>query len=178
MIKILIAVAVLTLGTVFILNKEEVVSVTETSIPEVVKNVAKTEIEKPNVITNSSGTVLDLSNQGLTKTPAYVFSETHIQELDLSYNNLTGSLQAEVRHLQNLKVLDLSNNQFTGVPAEIGQLKNLEVLDLSNNQLTGLPNELGNLSNLKVLNLQGNAYSVSDLESIRKSLPTTKIVVD
>jgi len=67
-------------------------------------------------------------------------------------------------------VLDLSNNQFTGVPTEIGQLKNLEVLDLSNNRLTGLPHELGNLSNLKILDLRGNAYSSADLDIIKQQL--------
>lgn len=129
--------------------------------------------EKPVVNSNK---VLDLSGQGLKKTPAYIFNEISIQELDLSNNKLEGSLQAEVRHLQNLKILDLSNNQFTGVPAEVGQLKNLEILDLSNNQLTGLPYELGNLSNLKILNLKGNVYSPTDLSIIKQSLSASTIV--
>ena len=116
---------------------------------------------------------LDLSNQGLEKVPDYVISDTGIEVLDVSGNALGGSLQAEVRHLQNLKVLDLSDNQFTGVPAEVGQLKNLEVLNLSNNQLTGLPYELGTLSKLKVLNLKGNAYSSADLNIIEQGLPDT-----
>jgi len=92
------------------------------------------------------GQTLDLSGSGLTSTPEYIFSRTTITQLDLSNNELEGSLPAEVRQLANLKMLDLSNNNFTGVPAEIGQLQKLEVLNLSNNQLTGLPYELGNLS--------------------------------
>lgn len=124
----------------------------------------------------SNGNLLDLSGKGLTQTPKYVFGETGTQKLDLSGNKLMGSLQAEIRHLQNLKVLDLSNNQFTGVPAEIGQLKNLEVLDLSNNSITGLPLELGNLSNLKVLNLKGNDYSEMDLSLIKERLPASVVI--
>ena len=120
--------------------------------------------------------VLDLSGQGLTKAPTYIFDRTDIEELNLSNNLLDGALQAEVRHLQNLKVLNLSNNKFTGVPAEVGQLKNLEVLDLSDNQLTGLPNELGKLSNLKLLDVSGNAYSEADLAQIRKSLPSSTVI--
>ncbi len=122
---------------------------------------------------------LDLSNQNLTKTPSSVFEKTRIQHLNLSHNKLTGALQAEVRHLSELRTLDLSNNEFTGVPAEIGQLKYLETLDLSHNKLTGLPYELGNLSNLKILDLRGNAYATADLEIIKKTLPSnTDILVD
>lgn len=119
---------------------------------------------------------LDLSGQGLTKAPAYVFNRTDITKLDLSHNQLDGALQAEIRHLQNLTVLNLSDNKFTGVPAEIGQLKNLETLDLSRNLLTGLPYELGNLQKLKLLNMSGNAYSEADLARIRQKLPASTII--
>jgi len=130
---------------------------------------------EPGGTTGTRG-VLDLSGQGLTKAPNYIFARTDIEELNLSNNVLDGALQAEIRHLQNLKVLNLSNNTFTGVPAEIGQLKNLEVLDLSNNKLTGLPYELGNLSKLKLLDISGNAYSEADLAKIRASLPASTVI--
>ena len=115
--------------------------------------------------------VLDLSNQGLKSIPSYVFNRTDLEELNVSRNSLTGAIQAEIRHLSRLKILDASDNSMTGVPAEIGQLQNLEVLDLSNNQLTGLPNELGNLKNLKVFNISGNQYSQQDLDHIINDLP-------
>jgi Leucine-rich repeat (LRR) protein len=76
-----------------------------------------------------------------------------------------------------LKSLDLSNNQFTGVPAEVGQLSKLEVLNLSNNQLTGLPMEIRNLKNLKVLDVSGNNVSQLDLDGIIKKLPATVQVI-
>ena len=122
-----------------------------------------------NIVINKTNN-LDLSSQNLSKVPDNTFTQTDLQELNVSNNKLTGSLQAEVRHLQNLRVLNMSNNQLSGVPAEIGQLSKLEILDLSNNQLTGLPNELGNLKNLKTLNISGNNYSVQDLEIIKKGL--------
>jgi leucine-rich repeat protein SHOC2 len=117
-----------------------------------------------------------LSGQNLTKTPSYVFVKYDTEELDLSNNNLSGALQAEIRNLTRLKVLDLSNNDFTGLPAEIGQLKNLEVLDISNNQITGLPHELGNLQKLKLLDLSGNNYSKQDLEKIKETLPSSAVI--
>ncbi len=125
----------------------------------------------------STGKILNLSNQDLSKIPEYVFSETILEELNVSNNNLTGAIQSQIGQLKNLKVLNASNNNMTGVPAEVGQLSKLEVLDLSNNQLTGLPNELGNLSNLKILNLSGNNYSEQDLNSIRSKLPASVNII-
>lgn len=100
-------------------------------------------------------------------------------KIDLSGKNLSGSLKAEIRMISGLKELNLSGNNFTGLPAEVGQLSKLEVLNLSNNPFTGLPRELGNLKNLKVLNLSGTQYSKQDLESIKAGLSTdTQIIID
>ncbi len=151
-------------------RKEETKSVeSDTTIVDSIKSAE----EAKNALEERSGTSLNLSNKNLTKVPATIFGQTDLVSLNLSNNKLEGSLQAEVRQLRNLRTLDLSNNNFTGVPAEVGQLSKLEVLDLSFNNLTGLPNEIGNLSNLKSLDLRGNTYSKADLEIIKKSLPTT-----
>ena len=132
------------------------------------------EANKPTKSSNS----LDLSGQGLDKLPANVLSMTSLEELDISKNELTGALPAEIRHLKNLRILNASDNDMTGVPAEVGQLENLEILNLSNNKLTGLPYELGNLKNLKVLDLSGNDYATQDLERIKQGLsPDTQIIL-
>ncbi len=114
---------------------------------------------------------LDLSSQNLDRIPEYIFGLKNLEELDVSDNKLTGAIQAEIRNLQNLKILNASFNQMTGVPAEIGQLSNLEILNLSNNQLTGLPYELGNLQKLKIFNISENDYSELDLKIITEKLP-------
>lgn len=131
-----------------------------------------TEQNKTSVITEKqSKKILDLSSKQLEKVPEYVFSQTKLEQLDISGNHLTGAIQAEIRHLSDLEILNASNNNMTGVPAEIGQLSKLRILNLSNNQLTGLPYELGNLKNLETLNISGNDYSELDLDIILKSLP-------
>ncbi len=120
---------------------------------------------------------LDLSSGGLLTVPAYVFGQFRLEELDLSHNQLTGALPAEIRHLTRLRKLDVSDNAMTGVPAEIGQLAELRSLDLSNNQLTGLPNELAKLTNLEVLDLSGNMnISEADLKVITDALPDLQVV--
>lgn len=136
----------------------------------------QTEVEQTNSTPSVSGVSIDLRGQNLTKVPDYVFDATGTEILDISYNELSGALQSQVGQLKKLRSLNMSYNNFTGVPAEVGQLQNLEILDLSYNKLTGLPNELGNLSNLKLLKLTGNSYSQQDLEVIKSRLPKTTVI--
>lgn len=96
-----------------------------------------------------------------------------VRVLNLAGKGLDGSLKAEIRILTNLRTLDISNNNFTGLPAEVGQLSQLEVLNLAHNPLTGLPYEIGNLQKLKTLDLRGTDYAKADLEVIKTSLPET-----
>jgi len=85
----------------------------------------------------------------------------HVTALDLSYNNLTGSLPPALGNLSELEWLALSNNQLTGsIPASLGGLTNLFYLSLWANQLSGaIPAELGNLSALQILELADNQLS-------------------
>ncbi len=184
MTKILILVGVVIgIGVFLMRDLGGDVVVTDTTAPKTTtseqpsaESATEDPVEKPPVAQLSGGQVLDLSGQGLTKVPEDVFAKTDLEGLDLSNNRLSGALQAEVRHLQSLRTLDLSGNEFTGVPAEIGQLKDLETLDLSDNNLTGLPYELGNLSNLKMLDLTGNDYAAADLAVIKSKLPASVVI--
>jgi len=97
--------------------------------------------------------------------------------LSLSGRNLTGSLKAEVRKLSDLVVLDISDNEFTGLPAEIGQLSKLKTLNISNNPITGLPQEIGQLQNLELFDLSGTQYSPQDLIAIQAQLASTTVVI-
>lgn len=166
MAKIIIILVVLVIGLVggFVLNNQQVLS-------------PANNFDIGNVII-SGNEILDFSNQGLNRIPENIFNQTDLIELNVSNNNLTGAIQAEIRQLKNLKVLNASRNQMTGVPAEVGQLQNLEILDLSYNQITGLPQELGNLKKLKTLNLSGNSYSQQDLDKIRANLPNTNFILN
>jgi len=112
-------------------------------------------------VTCSGGDVeqLDLSDNQLSGTiPAELGNLTRLTSLDLNSNQLSGSIPAELGNLSNIENLLLTANELSGsIPAELGNLSNLKYLYLSYNQLTGtIPPELGNLSNLKYLNLSYN----------------------
>lgn len=125
------------------------------------------------------GKTLDLSNENLSELTKDILDNDTVTTLNVSGNNLTGALPAEIRKLVNLEILDASNNRMTGIPAEIGQLKKLKTANFANNAITGLPLEIGNLTNLQILDLRGNPnVSVYDIGLIRQKIPNTQILTD
>lgn len=73
-----------------------------------------------------------------------------LTELNLHSKSIN-YIAPEIRVLQNLKILYLSNNKLVSLPEEIGLLKNLEVLWIQSNELQSLPSEIMKLSSLKDL---------------------------
>ena len=139
-------------------------------------NISELETTDTEQVPVKSRASLDLSNRKLDKLDMSIFNRTELEALNVSSNSLPGALPSQIGNLKNLKILNASNNNFTGIPAEVGQLSQLEILDFSNNNLTGLPNELGNLKNLKTFNISGNQFSEYDLNIIREKLPNTEFI--
>ncbi|KAJ6887719.1 receptor-like protein Cf-9 [Populus alba x Populus x berolinensis] len=84
--------------------------------------------------------------------------QSTIRVLDLSNNNFTGEIPKVIGKLKALQQLNLSHNSLTGhIQSSLGNLTNLESLDLSSNLLTGrIPTQLGGLTFLAILNLSHN----------------------
>ncbi|ONK64098.1 uncharacterized protein A4U43_C07F22060 [Asparagus officinalis] len=91
----------------------------------------------------------------------YEGSLSLLKTIDLSDNNLSGKIPAELADLVGLQSLNLSKNHLTGrIIEDIGNLRQLRSLDLSRNELSGeIPPSLGELTFLSQLNLSYNELS-------------------
>ncbi|KAJ4782542.1 Leucine-rich receptor-like protein kinase family protein [Rhynchospora pubera] len=86
-----------------------------------------------------------------------------IKMLDLSYNNIVSNsdIQWLFSNLGLLKYLDLSNNNIQGtIPDGLVNCTNLNWISLESNRLTGsIPNWIGRLQKLVVLVLRNNSFT-------------------
>ncbi|CAJ2629909.1 unnamed protein product [Trifolium pratense] len=146
---------------------------------------------------------LTISNNNLTdKIPNLALNLTNYPEIDLSSNQLEGSipsflLQAEALFLSNNKfsdlgpficsksnpnilgILDLSNNELKGeLPDCWNSLTSLQFVDLSNNKLSGkIPFSMGTLSNMEALILRNNSFS-GQFPSLLKNFSDKLVLLD
>ncbi|EXB24279.1 putative LRR receptor-like serine/threonine-protein kinase [Morus notabilis] len=146
---------------------------------------------------------LDLSNNKITALPADLWSLGSLKSLNLSSNQISGSLPNNIGNFGSLESLDISSNDLSGeIPETTGSLVSLKFLklgrnrfeqsipsgilncqslvsiDLSSNRLTGsLPDGFGSaFPNLKTLNLAGNEIRGRDSDFLElKSVTTLNI---
>ncbi|KAK1422154.1 hypothetical protein QVD17_25075 [Tagetes erecta] len=89
----------------------------------------------------------------------------YLQVLDLSYNNLTGDIPAELFTHPSLQQLTLANNQFRRVKTPANWEQNINkseliAIDLSDNNIHGfLPGFMGYMPKLSALSLERNKFS-------------------
>ena len=109
-------------------------------------------------------TRLDFTGIGLTGSipDTTIGKLTKLQYLDLSDNKITG-LPSDLWSLGSLKSLNLSSNQISGsLPSNIGNFGFLESLDLSSNNFSGeIPAAISSLVSLRVLKLNRNGFEYS-----------------
>ncbi|KAK9116804.1 hypothetical protein Sjap_015751 [Stephania japonica] len=86
---------------------------------------------------------------------------TKLEYLDLSSNQLVGSLPQSIGQLKSLVSIHLSTNKLTGpIPTTIGDMSSLSSLSLRENQINGsIPEELWKLTQLEELDLSSNHLS-------------------
>ncbi|GAY65685.1 hypothetical protein CUMW_243020 [Citrus unshiu] len=116
---------------------------------------------------NDVGRVVKISLPGVGlkgKLHDFSFSSfPHLAYLDLSHNELFGTIPPQISNLTNLSDLYLEGDQFSGnIPPEVGLMSHLKFLYIDTNQLDGsIPPEVGQLSSLVELFLFFNHLSGS-----------------
>ncbi|KAJ4830329.1 hypothetical protein Tsubulata_016094 [Turnera subulata] len=107
---------------------------------------------------------LDLSGNELSgSVPKGVSALYYLKELRLQGNRFSGPLPVDIGLCPHLYRVELSDNFLTGeVPSSMQRLHWLSYLDLSKNMLTGdFPLWIGSLNNLGYLDISGNALTGS-----------------
>lgn len=106
---------------------------------------------------------LNLSGNGLTGTlhTASLHLNPSITKLDMSFNELSGTIPDVFDQIPNLRILNLSGNSFEGdLPISLYSLVSLEELRLQNNRLTGeISSDLTKLVSLRHANLSQNMFT-------------------
>ncbi|KAH7665263.1 Non-specific serine/threonine protein kinase protein [Dioscorea alata] len=98
--------------------------------------------------------------------PVCINSSSPVQTLEisgyiqLSRNNLSGEIPAEIGDITNISLLHLDGNNLSGhLPAKISRLP-LFILNVSTNRLSGqIPPEIGSMQCLQMLDLAVNNFS-------------------
>ncbi|PHU20402.1 hypothetical protein BC332_11553 [Capsicum chinense] len=121
---------------------------------------------------------VDLSMNNLSgPIPAEIGKLINLVEVDLNTNQLEGHIPPEIGNLINAKLFSVFSNELSGfIPIEIGKMTSLESLRLHKNNLSGLiPKALGDLTKLKILYLNDNQISGSIPAEIGKLLNLVEV---
>lgn len=99
--------------------------------------------------------LLSLKGRYLTKVPDALFELNDLEVLDLTNNQLTTFPKA-VENLHQLSTLLLSANTLEELPDNVCQLNSLKTLDVAYNNLKTIPEAISKLRQLTTLNLSFN----------------------
>ena len=110
-------------------------------------------------------TNINLSGNNLSGSlPISFCNLTRLKYLYLSDNNLSGNLPSCFGNLISLNTIDFRNNKFTGaIPSTVINFPKLADIFISNNQFDQLP-DLSSLTEFSNLLVQNNKFTFEDLE--------------
>ncbi|GAB4832697.1 hypothetical protein Ancab_006714 [Ancistrocladus abbreviatus] len=119
---------------------------------------------------------LDLSNNGVTGLPTDLWGLSSLRVLNLSHNQISGSLSSNVGNFGLLETLDLSFNNFSGeIPAAIGSLMRLQALKLDGNLFeSSIPSSILNCHLLVSLRISSNKLNGKLPSGFGEAFPNLK----
>jgi len=115
---------------------------------------------------------LYMKNNELDRFPEWLSLFVNLQYLDLSENNIIGSIPRDIGQLKKLVTLYIQSNRLSGnIPYSLGQLQNLRNLDVNQNYLEGVIADIRLPKSLVYLNLTNNHITGSLPQDIDHRLP-------
>ncbi|KAK2639621.1 hypothetical protein Ddye_027416 [Dipteronia dyeriana] len=110
------------------------------------------------IVNFSSLVTLDLSSNEFPLIPSWVFGLSHLQFLDMGFNEIQGPIPDGLQNLTSLTHLDLYRNHFnSSIPTWLYSLTHLQYLSLSENDLQGMiSGAIANLTDMERLDLSYN----------------------
>ncbi|KAJ6838843.1 putative leucine-rich repeat receptor-like protein kinase [Iris pallida] len=132
-------------------GKFDAMKVTRANLEQVLQTYTSVYVERMEVVMKDKALMYGDSNGILSL----------VTSLDLSGNNLYGTIPRELGSLRGLLSLNLSGNHLNGeIPKEVGSMQSLVSLDLSRNELSGaIPSTMAYLTSLESLDLSSNNLS-------------------
>lgn len=110
----------------------------------------------------------------LVQLPDTLSEMISLQELDVSYNQLT-RLPTDLE-IPSLLSLNVSHNQLDFVPKSIARCHQLKSLNISKNHLTSLPADLVNLRNLELFDISENLLCILPAEILERMQDATLLI--
>lgn len=101
----------------------------------------------------------------------FPLEELYIINLKVFFANLP----SEIYQFQNLKILELFQNNIKTVPNDISKFSKLETLMIDMNPIQSIDSQVNKLSHLKELGITKTQIPQSEVDAIKKSKPNLKI---
>lgn len=78
--------------------------------------------------------------------------------------------------LQDLEVLDVTNNDISSFSSDLSKAVNLKSIYIDNNPINEIPESILNLPKLKIIGISGTQVDLDSIESYKRKYPNIKFL--
>lgn len=105
---------------------------------------------------------LRIIHSSISTIPMEIFSLQNLEILDLSQNTLTSLPDFFIELDESIRIINFSENDLVELPASIFQLENVELINVNNNLISSLPEDVCTLGDETVFSISQNSLCNRD----------------